>query len=459
MRPPFPLLAAVCACGLAGCSTPSPEVLHTPQPPPFAETNRADTVARPFPRAWWTLFHDPELDRLIALARAQNRDLAQASARLDAAKARARLAGSDAAPHVSAAGLANRQRTSENMAFQTGHNVTSQASGELEFAYELDLWGRLRTARLAAEKEVAFSEEERAALEISLCAQVAQRHASRLALRRETAVVAQQLARYAESESLHVTRAEAGFATELDLQRVRIEKASLEGELARLRQNEQAQTVALALLCGEAPSLTVPDGIDREALLPEFPDTLSLALLEARPDVAARRMKWEAACQRVQSARAEFFPAVRLAGTFGFAAEHPEELLEWRSHLWSLAANLTAPLLDGGRLKGNLELASAQLREAAAGYEAAVLTAYREVADALSLLRALDEQEPAALRARDAAQRALGLSRERYEKGFASYLEVVESDRARLTAQRTLIQLQGSRQIAAVDLIRALGLP
>lgn len=459
MRLPVSTLAAVCACWLAGCSTPPPEALRTPQPPPLAETNRDDTAARPFPRAWWTAFRDPELDRLIDEARAQNRDVAQAAARIDAAKARARLAGSDAAPYVSAAGGASRQRTSANAALPSGRNYASQAAGELDFAYELDLWGRLRTARLAAEKEVELSEEERSALEISLCAQVAQRHLTRLALRREADVVAQQVARYTESESLHATRAEAGFATELDLQRVRIEKANLEGELARLRQSEQAQAVALALLCGRAPSLAATNDPAREAFLPEIPDTLSLALLEARPDVAARRKRWEAACLRVQSARAEFYPTVRLAGAFGFAAEHPEELLEWRSRLWSLAGSLTAPLLDGGRLKGNLELVYAQLREAAASYEAAVLTAYREVADALNTLRALDGEEPAALRARDAAQSALGLSRERYEKGFATYLEIVESDRARLTALRTLAQIQGSRQTAAVDLIRALGLP
>jgi len=456
MRPCRAIPCLAVAFFLGGCSTPSPEPLRTPEPPVLA-LPATDTPA-PFPHEWWTLFGDPELDRLIALAREQNRDLAQAAARIDAARANARIAGADAALRLDAVGGLSRQRGFRNAGALSGHYQAKQFDAGLELSYEVDLWGRVRALRTAAEKDLALTLQERAAAEISLCAQVARFHLNRRALRREAEIVRQQLAQDTETERLLDIRASSGFATDLDVERTRIEKATREGELAQLRESEQALANALALFCGQSSS---PSGslADANVTLPPVPNALSLALLEARPDVAAKRSRWEAALARVQTARAEFYPAVRLAGSFGYAAEHPEDLLEWRSRLWSLIGSLTAPVLDGGRLKGNLELAAAQLKEASAAYESAVLTAYREVSDALNASRALAEQQTAAGQRLAAADRALALSRERYDKGFATYLEVVDSTRSRLAAQRTLVQLDAARQCAAVDLIRALGLP
>ncbi len=442
---------------LAGCSTPPPEPLRTPLP--TAETNAAETVARPLPAAWWTAFRDPELDRLVAQARADNRDLWQAAARLDAAQARAKIAGADAALQVTGSGGAGRQRSSENTGVPVFKNPQSQFSAGLRFAYEVDLWGRIRASREAARQEVELTAAERAAAEITLIAEVSKQHLGRLAIRREAADLEKQIARFAETEAIQAVRTDAGFATELDLQRVRIEKGTREFELSQLREREQLLANSLAQLCGHGPESAATNPVPGEAVTPEVPATLSLALLEGRPDVAAKRAGWEASFQRVQAARADFYPALRLSGTIGYEADRTRDLLDWQSRLWSLVAGVTAPVFDGGRLKGALALERAHLREAAAAYEAAVLTAYREVADALNTLRAVADQQGAAERVRDASQRALALSRERYEKGFVTYLEVVESDRSLLAAQRTLIILQARSQTATIDLIRALGLP
>ena len=441
---------------LTGCSTPPPEPLHTPMAPAAAAA--ADAAARPLPAAWWTAFRDPELDRLVEQARAENRDLWQAAARLEAAQARANIVGAESAPQVTGSAGAGRQRRSENSGVPFTKTLQNRFSAGLQFAYEVDLWGRIRASREAAGKEVEFTAEERAAAEITLFAEVARQHLARLAIRREAAVLEKQIAGFAETEAIQTIRTEAGFATELDLQRVRVEKATREGELSQLRERGQALANALALLCGQLPEAAATNTVPGEPISPEVPAALSLALLEARPDVAAKRATWEAAFQRVQAARADFYPSLRLSGTVGYEAEHAQDLLNWQSRLWSLVAGLTTPVLDGGRLKGALDLQRASLREAAAAYEGAVLSAYREIADALNTLREVVFQEASALLGREAAQRALSLSRERYEKGFVTFLEVVESDRSLLAAQRTLIQVQARRQMATVDLIRALGL-
>lgn len=444
---------------LAGCKLTPPEPLRTPVPPMSADTNRAVVVERPFPHAWWTVFHDPELTRLIALAQTNNLDLVQAAARIDAARARATIAGADAAVQVTGSGSGMRQRTSQNTAMQAGLRRYSQFSVDLNFAYEVDIWGRVKASRKAAENEIMFSAAERDAAEISLLAQVAKNYLTSLALQREIAVIDNQIARYIETEKLQSVRVNSGFSTEFDLQRTRIERASSEGEREQLRQQERGYAIARDLLCGQTAEVPSTQSAKPIATVqtPDAPQRLSLAVLESRPDVLARRISWDVAVQRLHVARAEQLPALRLGGSVGYASQYPEDLLNWKSHLWSITAGLTAPLFDGGRLRANVELAQAQLKEATSVYEAAMLTAYREVADARNTVLALAEQQHAAERVRDAAQRALALARERYEKGFATYLDVIDSERSLLTAQRTLVRIEGDRQCAIVDLVRALG--
>ena len=455
-----------CLLLLAGCVARPDKPLLTPAPAPTmavvpVSTNVFERAERPLPQACCTAFRDPELDRLIARAREQNRNLMQASARIEAAQAQARLVGAESALQVSGTASASRSRMSESTVSSPFIPLYQTRLGlGFQFAYEADLWGRIRALREAASKNVELSVSERATAEITLCAEVAKAYLSRLALQRETALLNRQLAIYAETEKLQLVRSDAGFATDLDVSRTRVESATREGERATLCEREQALRYALDLLCGDAATPgDVTNATPVDACTPEVPATLSLALLEQRPDVAAKRVKWEVAVQRVYAARVARYPALTLSGKIGTEFDRLADLLDWRSRLWSIAAGLSAPILDGGRLAASLDIERAALREATAGYEAAVLTAYREVADALNTLHSLVERQRAAEAAREASRRALALSRERYDKGFVTYLEVIESERALLTAERTLVQLQASRQIATVDLIRALGIP
>ncbi|MEI7946916.1 MAG: efflux transporter outer membrane subunit [bacterium] len=459
-------LASLLLLFFAGCVARPDKPLMTPAPAPSmavvsVASNELERVARPLPVAWWTSFRDPELDRLIARAREQNRNLAQALARIEAAQAAARLVGAESALQVSGTAGASRSRMSASTVSSPFIPLYQTRLGiGFQFAYEADLWGRIRALREAAAKNVELSVAERETADITLCAEVAKAYLGRLALLRETALLDRQLAAYGETEKLQTVRSDAGFSTDLDVSRTRIESANREGERAALYERAQALRHALDLLCGDAAAPgVVTNKPPVETFTPEVPETLSLSLLEQRPDVAAKRVKWEVAVQRVHAARTARYPALTLSGKIGTESDRLSDLLDWRSRLWSIAAGLSAPILDGGRLAASLDLERAALNEAAAGYEAAVLTAYREVADALNTLHSLVERQRAAEAAREASRRALALSRERYDKGFVTYLEVIESERALLTAERALVQLQASRQTATIDLIRALGIP
>ena len=451
---------------LTGCIQAPEQPLTTPAPAPSMavaplSTNALATVDRPLPKEWWTAFDDPELNRLIARAREQNRNLVQASARIEAAQATARLVGAESALQVNGSATISRSRISGSTVSSPMIPLEQTRLGiGLQFAYEADLWGRIRALRNAAEKNVELSVAERATAEIALCAEVAKAHLNRLAVLREQWVVERQLAAYAETEKLQNIRTDAGFSTELDNSRTRVEVATREGERAVLREREQALCLALDILCGDAAGAnTFTNQPSQETRAPVIPRTLSLALLEQRPDVAAKRLRWEAAFQRAYAAQAARYPALTLSGKIGTESERLSDLLDWKSRLWSVVAGLSAPILDGGRLKASKEVEQAALKEAAAGYEAAVLTAYREVADALNSFRGIEERQTAAERAREASQRTFALAKERYEKGFATYLDVIDSERSLLTAERALVQLAAFRQTATIDLIRALGIP
>lgn len=450
----LPVMLVVGLALLAGCRTPPPAPLVTP-----TSSLVEAAVGGPFPEAWWTVFQDPELDRLVGLAREQNRELAQALARIDEARARARIAGADAALQVEGRAQASRTRLSESVDNPLAPGPRDDFSLGVDLAYEVDIWGRLRNQREAALRQVEVSELDRAALELSLLGRVAAAYFEYRAAVREEALLERQLSGYGDSISLQTARSQAGLASDLELERIRVEQSTREGDRAVVAQRAREARHALALLCGMPPEELVISDAVVEARVHEVPSTLALPLLEARPDVASARAGWEAAVARVAQTRAALYPQIRLTGTLGYEAGESADLFDWQSRLASLVGGLTAPLLDGGRLRGRVAVEEAQLRAAALAYEQSVLTAYREVADGLQLVQSLARRQVSAETGRAAANRALELSRDRYAAGYVSYLEVVESERSLLASDRLLAQLGAQRQRATVDLIRALGLP
>jgi NodT family efflux transporter outer membrane factor (OMF) lipoprotein len=444
-----PAFLVVLGCA-AGCVTPPPSALRAPPAPPGPASSA---------EAWWTSFADPALDRLMAEARANNRDLEQAAARLDEARARARIAGAEGALRADAVAVAARTRSSESVETPLPPGPRNRYAPGVDMRYEVDLWGRIRSTREAARQQVLVSEAERAALELSLLGRVAAAYFEQQAAMREVALIEAQLAGYADAEQVNRARADAGLSSELDAQRVAVERAVREGERSDALLTARLAAHRLDVLCGRAPGSTVPAPPRGEAVIPVAPDAVGGERLERRPDVAAARAAWERALAQARSAHAAFRPSLVLSGSIGYEASAFEELFDWRSRLWSLAGGLSAPLLEGGRIRGEYDVAVAQVRAATAAYEETMLVAYREVADALQAIDLLAAQLRSVETGCAAASRALDLSRERYAGGFVSYLEVVESERSLLAAQRTKVQVGLGLQLAHIDLLRALSAP
>jgi multidrug efflux system outer membrane protein len=192
-----------------------------------------------------------------------------------------------------------------------------------------------------------------------------------------------------------------------------------------------------------------------------IPAGLPSQLLERRPDIAAAERAMAAANARIGVARAAWFPRLTLSGLFGFESADLGDLFRSSSRTWALGpiagTALAMTVLDGGRRKANEEGAHAAFDETAANYRQSVLTALREVEDALSGLRILAQQAAEQANSIEAAQRAAQLSSARYRAGYVNYLEVIDAERQVLATQRAATQVERERALATVALVRALG--
>jgi outer membrane protein, multidrug efflux system len=256
-------------------------------------------------------------------------------------------------------------------------------------------------------------------------------------------------------------RFDEGEVSELDLAQAKNSLATARADAVGVARQRAAAEHSLAILLGKAPA---DFSFAQQPLVPvmaRVPPGLPSALLERRPDIAAAERAMAAANSRVGLAKSAFFPRLDITGAFGYEAAGLSELFKWSSRAFLLGpfagTALTLPLFDGGRRSAQLAEARAQYDEDVSSYRSQVLKAFREVEDSLADLRLLDDQIRAQTGAVNAAERAEHLSETQYREGQVNYLDVLDSERTVLVAQRQASQLAGSQAVATVSLIRALG--
>lgn len=401
--------------------------------------------------AAFAVFADPTLDALITQALTNNADLAAAAARVDQARALAGAARADFFPQVGIDASATRQRNLDN-----NYRASDHASLPGVATWELDLWGRIRKGTTAARADAGAAAATLDVARVSLAAEVAQTHYTLLATALEQAAVERGVTTRRDARRIIADRAEIGTSSPLDLARADTELANAEADFAAISQRAATLQNALAVLLGSesaidaAPNLALPAP-------PATPSDLPSDLLQRRPDLAAAQLAMDAASARIGVARAAFFPTIALTGSAGWESADFSDLVSGDTRVWSFGPKLYLPLFQGGRNRANLTRAQAAFAEQSARYRQAVLLAFRDVRDALAATRFLAEQTAATERAATAARRAADLSRIRYDAGAVSYLEVVESERSALEAERAVARLRGQRLVASASLIRALG--
>lgn len=416
----------------------------------------ADAIAR---GDWWRVFEDTTLDGLERQAAENNQELKAAIARVTQARAVARTARADFFPSLTLDPSATRVRYSESVFALGGDHVINDFRVPMDLSYELDFFGRVRRsfegANADAQARVAVFETALLVLK----ADVAQNYFALRTLDSERDILRNTIKLRGEALDLVKARFTGGAASELDVSRAETELHSVEAELIAVDRNRAETEHALAVLVGKpATEFAVKElPLEVGVLPPVVPAGLPADLLERRPDIAAAERTLAAANARIGVAKAAFFPVVRLTGAGGFESLDVDSLFNWESRAWTIGPSLSLPLFQGGRNRANLKRAQATFDENVALYRQQVLVAFKEVQDALTGSRLLDQQAAAQERSRASARKSADISNTRYKAGLVSYFEVVDSERTALTAERESARLAGQRLVTSVQLIRALG--
>jgi multidrug efflux system outer membrane protein len=411
---------------------------------------------------WWEIFGDETLNELQRRATEANQELKAAVARVDQARATARVARSELLPALDADPAWRRERYSPNQVPSFGAMTANTFRAPLDLSYEIDLWGRVRRGFEGARADAQASLAAFHNVMLTLQADVAQNYIALRALDAEIATVNSTVGLRKEQLQLVRSRFEGGIGNELDVARAETELASTEAEAASLAQRRAELENALAVLAGESPTtfqLAALDDANKQwnPQPPAVPAGLPADLLERRPDVAAAERQLAAANARIGVAKAAFFPVLRLTGSGGYASGDIDSLFNWDSRVWSIGPSLSLPIFAGGRNRAGYHRSQSAFEESVANYRQRILVAFGEVENSLAGIRHLSDQAAAQQRAVTSARRAAELAGERYRAGIVSYLEVVDANRATLQTERILAQLAGQRQVAAVQLIKALG--
>ncbi len=414
---------------------------------------------------WWTLFSDTRLDHLIDEALSHNQDLALAAARVDEARALVRVTDSAQMPAVGADFQGDRRRLSERSAtpFPSGAPLASTSyRAQLNVAYEVDLWGRLRSASRAARANLLATEAARETVRITLATEVARGYFALVALDAQVAATDSALRLRAESLELQKVRAKAGLIDDLNLRQLEAEIAAAEALLPVLHTNRTAQELALAVLAGRSPRAIVEGVILRSPDQGEPPPTvipegLPSDLLLRRPDIAEAEAQLVGANARIAEARAALFPRIVLTGFLGSESAALGDLFSQPATTWSLAFALAQPIFQGGRLVAQIDAVKARERQALAQYQKALQGAFSEVRRALSAqVRAREVFDAESARVTALAE-ALRLARIRYANGLLSQLEVIDFERNLLQAQLNRVDALRAQRAAVADIVKAFG--
>lgn len=456
-------VAAACLAWLAGCTF-APEY-RRPEAPvsvTWPEAARGPALPVGSPEAgdlsWRELLPDPHLQRVIEMALENNRDLRLAALNVERARGIYGIQRGDLYPTLGAQAEANRVRRSEDL-LQPGQprTITQYAANLGMAAWEIDLFGRIRSLSEQALEAFFATAEARRGVELALIAEVARVYFTLAADRESLALARSTLETQQSAFSLVQRRFEVGLATRLDVRRAEIPLETARLDVARYTQLEAQGRNALDLLAGRpVPEDWLPP--DLEGVLPprEVAPGIPSEVLLKRPDVRAAEHRLRAAYASIGAARAALFPRISLTTLLGTASDELSRLFASGTGTWLFQPQAALPLFDT-RLWAALRVSRTEREIALAQYEQAIQGAFREVADTLAVRQTIEAQIAAQQALVAAAAETYRLARHRFERGIDSYLGVLDAQRTLFAAEQGLVALRQAERVSRVSLYAALG--
>ena len=458
----FPLATLTSVLLLSGCGSLAPEYQRPslPVPPAYQAEDSSATGGHTFTIAWQKFFEDSRLRGLIEKSLANNRDLHVVALNIEKARAQYRIQDAARQPTIDATGSGTGTRTPAALSGTGNAPTTHQYSAGLGVsAYELDLFGRVKSLSTQALEQYLSTEQAQRSTQISLIAEVANAYLTwaadidRLALAEET------LRAQTETYDLTKRRFDLGAASALSLRQLEISVESARVDFARyIGQIEQDRNALSLLLGAPVPNEFVPRRLgELPDAIPELSAGLPSDLLLRRPDLLQAEHELKAATASIGAARAAFYPRISLTASAGTSSAELSGLFKGGTGTWSFIPQITLPIFDAGSNKANLDMSVASRDIAVAKYEKAIQTAFKEVADALVLRKTLMQQLDAQNSLTQASEEALRLSDARFARGVDSYLSVLDAQRTWYSARQGQITTRLAGMTNGVTLYKALG--
>ena len=426
-----------------------------------AESFSAPTAVWPGDR-WWQAYGDPQLDALIEEALRDSPNLAVAQARLRLAGAMTQEAGSSRMPEVTGSASFNEAKQSYNYlipraALPQGWNDYGQAT--LNLSWELDFWGKNRSALAAATSEQQAAEAEVAETRLILSTSVASAYAELLHLFTLRDSDAAAMALRNKTVELFRQRHEFGLENLASVRQVEAREAAAEAQLLAIDERIALQRNGVAALLGAGPDrgLAITRPTAQFAGSTGLPPNLALELLGRRPDIVAARLRTEAAAKRIDQQKAGFYPSVNLLAFAGVQSLGIDNLTKSGSDIGSVGPAISLPIFNTERLQGQFRGAHAEYDAAVSTYNATLSNALHEVADAATSRKSLDGELAASRAAVTAAAEAHSIVSERYKGELATYLDVLSAEDQLISAQRGLAEIETRAMVLDVAMVRALG--
>jgi len=442
------------------------------QPPPVQTPpvyRAEDATAQPGPQSfgdlkWFEVFKDDQLQVLIRTAVAQNYDLRQSMARINAARAQLGLARADQFPNFAASGNVTTTRLPQDGSL--GRDLGDRTQRNISFGqvllnllnFEVDIWGRVKKIKNARAADLRAAEEDRNTVLSTVVSTVAAAYLQLRELDLELEISQRTLATREESLRIIKLRADKGVATALDVRQAEQLVYSARAAIPDLQRAIEQEENLINLLLGQNPA-PIPRGRELVAqeLTPTVPAGLPSVLLQRRPDIRSAEQTLEAANFSVEAARAAYFPRISLSGFLGGDSTALSSLFTGAGSVWGFGAQVTQPIFTAGRLKSNVKLNKAQQESAIVSYQSTVQGAFREVSDALIAYRKNREVRAQQELLVETLKERSRLAYLRYEGGVDSLLNALDADRDYFNAQLDLAQIKLNELTAVVQLYRALG--
>ncbi|OOR92224.1 transporter [Moraxella caviae] len=403
---------------------------------------------------WQDFYTDPKLQALIELGLKNNKDLQSAVLAVQRARAQYQITDANTLPSVGVGGGATRSQTPADRNSSSGYNVNLAMS-----SYELDLWGKVASAKQAALYDYLGTNAARDAVQISLISSIAQGYVNLSYAMAQRQLALETLKTREHSLAITQKRYQAGIdarssslQAEASLESAKLSVYNADTSILQYRN-------ALQLLLGAPiPTELVPDlAVDNITSQTLFSTGLPSELLYYRPDIVQAEYALKSAGANINVARAAYFPSISLAGNLGYSSSSLSNLLQSSAFGWSFGPSVNLPIFDAGLRRANYEVAQVAQQSALTAYEKAIQTAFKEVGDVLATRATLNQQLESQYKLQDNFQQTYRIAHARFRAGLDDYLNVLDAERSLFANQQSILALEQQKVVSQIQLYQTLG--